>query len=108
MPSIGIWGIAILALVVLLLFGPKRLPGLGRSLGRGAREFKETVTDQTKELKEATVDTPKEFKSAFNPLAPLPEEEPEPPAEAAPATERVVTVTVQEEPLPGPSEEPKA
>ncbi len=100
MPSVGIWGIAILALIVLLLFGPKKLPGLGRSLGRGAREFKETVTDQTKELKEATIDTPKQFKEAINPLTPLPEDEPEPVTATAPEAERVVTVTVQEEPMP--------
>ena len=100
MPSVGIWGIAILALIVLLLFGPKKLPGLGRSLGRGAREFKETVTDQTKELKEATIDTPKQFKEAINPLTPLPEDEPEPVPATAPEAERVVTVTVQEEPVP--------
>lgn len=36
--------IAILVLVALLVFGPKRLPEIGRSLGRGIREFKETVT----------------------------------------------------------------
>ncbi len=35
---------AIVALVVLLLiFGPKRLPGLGRSLGQGIREFKDSI-----------------------------------------------------------------
>ena len=30
--------------VLLLIFGPKRLPEMGRSLGRGMREFKESVT----------------------------------------------------------------
>jgi sec-independent protein translocase protein TatA len=30
--------------VVLIFFGPKRLPEMGRSLGRGLREFKESVT----------------------------------------------------------------
>jgi sec-independent protein translocase protein TatA len=37
---IGPWEIAILLLIVLLVFGPKRLPELGKSLGRGMREFK--------------------------------------------------------------------
>ncbi len=106
MPAIGIWGIVIIALVVLLLFGPKRLPGIGRSLGRGAREFKETVTDQTKELKEATIDTPKQFKEAINPLAPLPKDEPEATPAVAPDAERAVTVTVQEEPVTTPVESP--
>jgi sec-independent protein translocase protein TatA len=30
--------------IVLLIFGPKRLPGLGRQLGDGMREFKESIT----------------------------------------------------------------
>jgi sec-independent protein translocase protein TatA len=42
---IGPWEILILLLVVLLIFGPKRLPELGRSLGRGMREFKSSVKD---------------------------------------------------------------
>ncbi len=38
------WHIAIFAVVVLLLFGPKRLPEMGRSLGKGLREFKQSIT----------------------------------------------------------------
>ena len=34
----------ILAVVVLLAFGPKRLPELGRSLGRGIREFRSSIS----------------------------------------------------------------
>jgi len=34
----------ILLLVLLLVFGPKRLPEMGRQLGRGMREFKETIS----------------------------------------------------------------
>jgi sec-independent protein translocase protein TatA len=34
----------IVLLVVLLFFGPKRLPSLGRSLGEGMREFKDSIT----------------------------------------------------------------
>ena len=36
--------IIIILVVLLLLFGAKRLPEMGRSLGRGMREFKEAVT----------------------------------------------------------------
>jgi sec-independent protein translocase protein TatA len=36
--------IVIVLLVLLLLFGAKRLPEMGRSLGRGMREFKDAVT----------------------------------------------------------------
>jgi sec-independent protein translocase protein TatA len=42
--GIGIWEILILLLVVLLVFGPKRLPEMGRSLGKGMREFKESIS----------------------------------------------------------------
>jgi len=40
------WHIAILALVALLLFGSKRLPEIGRSMGTGMREFKRSVTSR--------------------------------------------------------------
>jgi sec-independent protein translocase protein TatA len=35
---------AVVLIVVLLIFGPKRLPMLGRSLGQGMREFKDSIT----------------------------------------------------------------
>jgi sec-independent protein translocase protein TatA len=41
--------ILIVLLVVLLVFGAKRLPELGRSLGTGMREFKDSVTGATPE-----------------------------------------------------------
>ena len=34
----------IVLVIVLLIFGPKRLPGLGRQLGQGLREFKDSIT----------------------------------------------------------------
>jgi sec-independent protein translocase protein TatA len=50
--GIGIWEIAILLLVALLVFGPKRLPEMGRSLGRGMREFKDSVTGKDRDDEE--------------------------------------------------------
>jgi sec-independent protein translocase protein TatA len=41
---IGFPEILLLGLVVLLVFGPKRLPEMGRSLGKGMREFKDSIT----------------------------------------------------------------
>jgi sec-independent protein translocase protein TatA len=41
--------LAIVLVVVLLIFGPKRLPGLGRQLGTGMREFKESITGKDKD-----------------------------------------------------------
>ncbi len=47
--------IIVVLVIVLIVFGPKRLPDLGRSLGRGMREFKDSVTGKDKdELPEAT------------------------------------------------------
>jgi sec-independent protein translocase protein TatA len=55
----------IVLVIVLLIFGPKRLPGLGRQLGHGMREFKDSITgskdDETEsrpELTSATASTP--------------------------------------------------
>ena len=42
MPSIGPLELGIVLLIVLIVFGPKRLPGLGRQLGSGMREFKDS------------------------------------------------------------------
>jgi sec-independent protein translocase protein TatA len=41
---IGLPELIVLGLVLLLIFGPKRLPEMGRSLGHGMREFKNSVT----------------------------------------------------------------
>jgi sec-independent protein translocase protein TatA len=59
---IGFPELLILLLVILLVFGPKRLPEMGRSLGRGMREFKDSVTgrdrdDDRAELPVGTQDT---------------------------------------------------
>jgi sec-independent protein translocase protein TatA len=47
MPNVGAPEIILLLLVALLLFGAKRLPEIGRSLGSGMREFKDSVTGKT-------------------------------------------------------------
>ena len=41
------WRLIIVLVIVLVIFGPKRLPQLGRSLGGGMREFKDSVTGKT-------------------------------------------------------------
>jgi len=43
---IGMPEIILLGLLALLLFGPKRLPEMGRGLGKGLREFKSSVTGE--------------------------------------------------------------
>lgn len=44
--NIGPLEIIVVLIIALVVFGPKRLPELGSSLGRGIREFKETVTGE--------------------------------------------------------------
>ena len=44
MPEIGIAGLIVILVVALLVFGPKRLPEIGRSLGKGMREFKDSIS----------------------------------------------------------------
>ena len=43
------WDALIVILVLLLFFGPKRLPGLGKSLGQGMREFKDSISGKSNE-----------------------------------------------------------
>jgi sec-independent protein translocase protein TatA len=38
----------VVLVIVLLIFGPKRLPGLGKQLGQGLREFKDSITGDSK------------------------------------------------------------
>ena len=44
MPNIGPLELAIVLVIALVIFGPKRLPDLGRSLGSGMREFKDSIS----------------------------------------------------------------
>jgi sec-independent protein translocase protein TatA len=44
LPEVGITGLIVILIVALLVFGPKRLPEIGRSLGKGMREFKDSIT----------------------------------------------------------------
>jgi sec-independent protein translocase protein TatA len=99
MGNVGAWEIALIVLVILLIFGPKRLPQMGRSLGRGMREFKDSVGGTAQEIKEATADTPKQFKDALNPMKPV--EVDDKPAEAAPVAS-AEAAPVPAEPAPAP------
>jgi sec-independent protein translocase protein TatA len=47
--DISLWQVAIVIVIVLLLFGARRLPELGRSLGDGMREFKDGITGKSKD-----------------------------------------------------------
>lgn len=47
--NVGPMEIAIVLIIALVVFGPKRLPELGSGLGRGMREFKESITGEKKD-----------------------------------------------------------
>ena len=47
MPNIGPTELIIVLVIVLLIFGPKRLPGLGKQLGSGMREFKDSISGKS-------------------------------------------------------------
>jgi sec-independent protein translocase protein TatA len=73
--GIGIWELLILLLVLLLVFGPKRLPEMGRQLGKGMREFKDSVSGGKDD-------------SSAEEYAELPPAEPESTTTATPSRER--------------------
>src|ERR1043165_2589861 len=94
MPNIGPLEIIILLVIVLVIFGPKRLPELGKGLGKGMREFKDSITgkgdDEPKELSASnTVQTsgqatapPEQASPAVQQPPPVPAAAPAPPPEA--------------------------
>ena len=65
--SIGPTELIIVLVIVLVIFGPKRLPGLGRSLGSGMREFRDSVTGKgsDRDLDEDDDDTRKQANAAL-------------------------------------------
>ncbi len=75
--NIGWQGLIVVLIVLLIIFGPKRLPELGRSLGRGLREFKGSVTGDGDDDDDRRA--PSEHEIGRLPAAPL--DEPEQPRE---------------------------
>lgn len=49
MPNIGPMEIGIVLIIALIVFGPKKLPELGQSLGKGIREFKGSISADSEE-----------------------------------------------------------
>ncbi|MEA2031825.1 MAG: twin-arginine translocase TatA/TatE family subunit [candidate division Zixibacteria bacterium] len=54
--GLGFGELVLIFLVILLLFGAKRLPDIARGLGKGIREFKESVKETTDEIKKSDDD----------------------------------------------------
>lgn len=57
--GLGMWEVLLILLVLLLVFGAKRLPELGGSLGKGIREFKKSVREIETELNRSVFEEPK-------------------------------------------------
>jgi sec-independent protein translocase protein TatA len=76
--NIGWQGALLIILVLLLVFGPKRLPEMGRSLGRGMREFKDSLSgkdDDDDELEKAELAPKPTTTQASEEAAPQPQSE---------------------------------
>ena len=71
---IGMPEIILLALVALLLFGPKKLPEMGRGLGKGLREFKDSVSGDHGSLgfDESKLEVPQELTTTPMVAEPVP------------------------------------
>lgn len=59
--TIGVWQLVLIALVILLIFGGKKIPELMRGLGKGVKEFKNGMEEVKKDI-DVDTDTKKEDK----------------------------------------------
>lgn len=57
--SLGVLELLIILVVVLLIFGPRRLPEMAKGLGQSVREFRKGIKDMRKDLDEDVADAPK-------------------------------------------------
>jgi sec-independent protein translocase protein TatA len=64
MPNVGPLEIAVVLIIVLIIFGPKRLPELGQSMGRGIREFKSSLSGDSKEDKDSPEEKRRELEAS--------------------------------------------
>jgi sec-independent protein translocase protein TatA len=54
MPNVGPLELVVVLIIALVIFGPKRLPELGRSMGKGIREFRSSVSGKDKDDEETS------------------------------------------------------
>ena len=52
MPNVGPLELAVVVIIALIVFGPKRLPELGKSMGKGIREFRSSISGKDDEKPE--------------------------------------------------------
>jgi sec-independent protein translocase protein TatA len=88
MPNVGPLEIAVVLIIVLIIFGPKRLPELGQSMGRGIREFKSSLSGDNKDK-----DSPEEKHRELEASQAAPSE-----AKAAPSEAKAAPGAAESEP----------
>ena len=101
MPNIGPMELIVVLVIVLLVFGPKRLPGLGKQLGSGMREFKDSISGSSK-------DDDDDDDDAFGRPALTPAQKAEPPAEPSVQPAAEPSVQPAAEPVEKPASRPSA
>jgi sec-independent protein translocase protein TatA len=69
MPNVGPLELAIVLIIALVIFGPKRLPELGRSVGKGIREFRSSVSGKGNDEEESP--QPARIEGAEKPSEPV-------------------------------------
>ncbi len=69
MPNVGPLELAIVLIIALVIFGPKRLPELGRSVGKGIREFRSSVSGKGDDDDEPS--QPPQIEGAEKPAEPV-------------------------------------
>jgi sec-independent protein translocase protein TatA len=92
MPNVGPLEIAVVLIIVLIIFGPKRLPELGQSMGRGIREFKNSLSgdkdkDDPQEKRRELESSEQVQASGPQPTTSTPAEKPAEPVEGEIVTE---------------------
>jgi sec-independent protein translocase protein TatA len=78
MPNVGPLEIAVVLVIVLIIFGPKRLPELGQAMGRGIRQFKSSLSGDDDDK-----DSPEEKKRELQASQQAQASQPQPPQAAA-------------------------
>ncbi len=76
--NLGPLELFIILVIVLVLFGARRVPEIGASLGKGIREFKRSINDVQRQVSETDDEHPMDRLSPGEPAARTPSEEPEP------------------------------
>ena len=60
--NIGIPGLILILFLVLIIFGPKKLPEIGRAFGQTLKEFKKSTNELTKDITEEVAEVKEEIK----------------------------------------------